>query len=249
MKTTRRQAVQTLFSTATAALAGAAWLERARAEAPVTVTVTPAPAATGPYTLPALPYAYDALEPHIDAATMRLHHDKHHAAYVAKLNEAVAGHPDAIGPIDDVLQRLGSLSADIQTAVRNQGGGHANHSLFWLTLGKGGGKPGDALTQAIASDLGGLEALKAKITKGALGVFGSGWSWVVVDAARKLQVVTTPNQDSPILNGQWPLFGVDVWEHAYYLKYKNKRADYVDAWWNVVNWDFVSQRYAQLTKA
>jgi Fe-Mn family superoxide dismutase len=234
---TRRQALGTLAATAVSSTFLAQLAVRADAPA-----ATPAP--TGPFKLPPLPYAYDALEPSIDALTMHLHHDKHHAAYVAKLNEAVAKEPSLAGKsVDDLLKDLASVPESVRTAVRNNGGGHANHSLFWQTLSPNGGQPSDALAKAIASDLGGPDALKEDMIKGGLGVFGSGWVWVVLGADKKLALTTTPNQDSPISAGQFPVFGLDVWEHAYYLKYHNVRADYLKAIWTVQNWTFISRRY------
>lgn len=259
MKTTRRQAIQTLCSTLAATLTGAALLNRTFAQ----ITGTPASAATngpssspsaptGPYTLPPLPYAYDALEPYIDAETMHLHHDKHHAAYVAKLNEAIAPYPElGAKPVEDLLRGFNTIPEPIQKAVRNQGGGHANHSLFWKILAKDEGtNPKGALAKAINDDLGGVTKFQEDFTKAAMGVFGSGWAWITIDpGTKKLLLSAAPNQDSPLMNGQTPLFGLDVWEHAYYLKYRNKRADYVKAFWSILNWDFVSDRYTECLKA
>ncbi len=192
------------------------------------------------YSVPPLPYDYNALEPHIDEATMRVHHDKHHQAYVDKVNAALEGTEFADKPIEDVLKNLGSLPSDKQTAVRNNGGGHYNHSLFWEWMGPGaGGQPDGALTQAIEAAFGSFEDFKSRFKDGGVNQFGSGWSWLVHDGSG-LAVVSTANQDNPISNGQTPLLGVDVWEHAYYLKYQNKRPDYIDAWWNVVNWPAVA---------
>ncbi len=192
------------------------------------------------YSVPPLPYDYNALEPHIDEATMRVHHDKHHQAYVDKVNPALEGTDWADKPIEDVLKNLGSLPSDKQTVVRNNGGGHYNHSLFWEWMApSAGGSPDGALAQAIESAFGSFDDFKAKFKDGGVNQFGSGWSWLVHDGS-KLAVVSTANQDNPISNGQTPLLGVDVWEHAYYLKYQNKRPDYIDAWWNVVNWRAVA---------
>ena len=215
----------------------------------------PAPAApTGPYTLPALPYGYDALEPHIDAETMHLHHDKHHKAYVTKLNEALAKEPSFTPPadVDDLVKNLDAVPESIRTAVRNQGGGHANHSLFWKTLATQNtineAKMKTPFWSALATDLGSMDKLKADMTEQGGKLFGSGWVWLVLDGGKKLTIMTTPNQDSPLTEGHYPLFGIDVWEHAYYLKYKNVRADYLAAIWNVVNWDFISERYSTAMK-
>jgi len=203
-----------------------------------------------PFTLPPLPYPYDALEPSIDKLTMEIHHDRHHKAYVDNLNKALEATPDLGNkPIEDLLRGLKNLPANVQTAVRNNGGGHANHSMFWEIMGpKAGGAPSGDLAQAINSTFGSFDTFKAKIKENALGQFGSGWSWLVIGSDGKLAAVKSANQDSPLMEGQSPLLGVDVWEHAYYLKYQNKRADYVDAWWNVVNWNSVAQRFAKAKK-
>ncbi|HEY1377604.1 MAG TPA: superoxide dismutase [Gemmataceae bacterium] len=202
------------------------------------------------FTLPPLPYPADALEPSIDKMTMEIHHDRHHKAYVDNLNKALESAPDLQNKsIEDLLRGIKSVPANIQTAVRNNGGGHANHSMFWEIMGpKAGGSPTGDLAQAINSTFGGFDQFKAKVRENALGQFGSGWSWLVAGGDGKLQAVKTPNQDSPYMDGQTPLLGIDVWEHAYYLKYQNKRADYVDAWWNVVNWNAVAQRFAKAKK-
>jgi superoxide dismutase, Fe-Mn family len=195
------------------------------------------------YSVPDLPYDYNALEPHIDEATMRVHHDKHHQAYVDKVNAALEGTEWADKPIEDVLKDLGSLPSDKQNAVRNNGGGHYNHSLFWEWLSpNGGGQPGGDLAQAIESAFGSFDDFKSKFKDGGVNQFGSGWSWLVHDGSG-LAVVSTANQDSPVSDGKTPLLGVDVWEHAYYLKYQNKRPDYIDAFWNVVNWDKVAELF------
>ena len=195
------------------------------------------------YSVPDLPYDYAALEPHIDEATMKVHHDKHHQAYVDKVNAALEGTEFADKPIEDVLKDLGSLPSDKQTAVRNNGGGHYNHSLFWQWMAPdAGGEPDGALAQAIESAFGSFEDFKGKLKDAGVNQFGSGWSWLVHDGSG-LAVVSTANQDSPISNGQTPLLGVDVWEHAYYLKYQNKRPDYIDAFWNVVNWPKVAEAF------
>jgi superoxide dismutase, Fe-Mn family len=195
------------------------------------------------YEVPPLPYDYAALEPHIDEQTMRLHHDKHHQAYVDKANAALEGTEWADKPIAEVLKNLDALPADKQKAVRNNGGGHYNHTLFWESLsGSGGGAPDGALAEAIDGAFGSFDEFKAKLKETAVNQFGSGWAWLVHDGSG-LAIVGTPNQDAPISAGQTELVGVDVWEHAYYLKYQNRRPDYVDAWWNAVDWAKVAERY------
>jgi superoxide dismutase, Fe-Mn family len=195
------------------------------------------------YEVPALPYAYDALEPHIDEATMRVHHDKHHQAYVDKANGALEGTEWDGKPIEDVLTSLDSLPADKQKVVRNNGGGHYNHTLFWESMSPdGGGKPSGALADAINSAFGSFDDFKTKLKETGVNQFGSGWAWLVHDGSG-LAVVGSANQDNPISDGSTPLLGVDVWEHAYYLKYQNKRPDYIDAWWNTVDWDAVAARF------
>jgi len=194
--------------------------------------------------LPKLPYAFDALEPHIDARTMEIHHGKHHQAYVTNLNKALEQAPAlADRSVDDLLRDFGSVPEAIKTAVRNHGGGHANHSLFWDVMGPGGSAPSGDLAGAIDGTFGSLSGLQEKLSAAAMGQFGSGWGWLVV-ADGKLDVVARPNQDSPLMEGKTPILGVDVWEHAYYLNYQNRRADYLKAWWNVVRWDKVAERYA-----
>ncbi|GEK89291.1 superoxide dismutase [Alkalibacterium putridalgicola] len=197
------------------------------------------------YTLPDLPYAYDALEPTIDEETMHLHHDKHHAGYVTKTNKALENNPElAELSIEDLMKKLDSVPEDIKTAVRNNGGGHANHSLFWEILSpNGGGEPTGELADAIKETFGDFESFKEKFNAAATGRFGSGWAWLVVSDG-KLEVMNTLNQDSPYSEGKTPILGLDVWEHAYYLNYQNKRPEYVKAFWNVVNWDEVSKRYS-----
>ena len=197
-----------------------------------------------PYTVPDLPYAYDALEPHIDAQTMQIHHDKHHQAYVDKVNAALSGTEWDGKPIVDVLKSLDALPADKQKAVRNNGGGHYNHSLFWEWLSPdGGGAPDGALAEAIDAAFGSFADFQAKFKDAGVNQFGSGWSWLIHDGSG-LAVTSTPNQDNPVSAGQTPLLGADVWEHAYYLKYQNKRPDYIDAWWNVVNWAKVEEGFS-----
>lgn len=197
------------------------------------------------HTLPALPYAYDALEPHIDAKTMEIHHSRHHQTYINNLNAALTDLPElAALPLEALLARIDSLPAQVQGAVRNHGGGHANHSLFWQVMSpQGGGEPDGELAAAMERDLGGLEAFKQAFTQAALSRFGSGWAWLVVDGRGKLQVVSSANQDSPLMEGLTPILGLDVWEHAYYLKYQNKRPDYIAAFYNVIDWDEVARRY------
>jgi superoxide dismutase, Fe-Mn family len=197
-----------------------------------------------PFEVPPLPYAYDALEPHIDEQTMRLHHDKHHQAYVDNANKALEGTEWADRPVESVLSGLETLPADKQTAVRNNAGGHANHTLFWEIMGPGGGgEPSGDLAAAIDDTFGSFAELKALVNDTGVKRFGSGWSWLVYDGTG-LAVYSTANQDSPVMQSDVPLLGIDVWEHAYYLKYQNRRPEYLEAWWNVVNWGAVEQRYA-----
>jgi len=197
-----------------------------------------------PYELPPLPYPANALEPHIDEQTMTIHHDKHHGTYVTNLNAALEGTEWDGTPIEELVKNLAALPSDKQGPVRNNGGGHYNHSLFWVSLGPGaGGQPDGALGEAISSTFGDFATFQGEIKKAGLGRFGSGWSWLVHDGSG-LAVVSTPNQDNPITDGKTPLLGVDVWEHAYYLKYQNRRPDYIDAWWNTVNWAAVAERFA-----
>ena len=198
------------------------------------------------YELPKLPYAFDALEPHIDARTMEIHHGKHHQAYVDNLNKALANEADlAKLPVEDLLRGFATVPDAIKTAVKNHGGGHANHSLFWEIMGPdGGGSPIGPLAAEINGAFGSLSSLQEKVNAAAMGQFGSGWGWLVV-ADGKLDVIARPNQDSPLAEGKTPLLGVDVWEHAYYLNYQNRRADYLKAWWNTVRWDKVAERYTK----
>jgi superoxide dismutase, Fe-Mn family len=195
------------------------------------------------YEVPPLPYDYNALEPHIDEQTMRVHHDKHHQAYVDKANAALEGTEWADRPVEEMLTSLDSLPEDKRTPVRNNAGGHANHSLFWEIMSpNGGGEPSGTLADAIAQAFGDFATMKQKVNEAGVNQFGSGWTWLVRDGSGGLQVVSTPNQDSPVTQGLTPLLGIDVWEHAYYLKYQNRRPDYLEAWWNVVNWDAVASR-------
>jgi Fe-Mn family superoxide dismutase len=196
-----------------------------------------------PYEVPPLPYDYDALEPHIDEATMRVHHDKHHQAYVDKVNAALEGTDWADRPIEEVIRDLSKVPEAKRTAVRNNGGGHYNHTLFWESMSPGGGgQPDGELADAIGSAFGSFDDFKAQVKDAGVNQFGSGWSWLVHDGSG-LAVVSSANQDNPLSDGKTPLLGVDVWEHAYYLKYQNRRPDYIDAWWNTVDWSAVSERF------
>jgi Fe-Mn family superoxide dismutase len=199
------------------------------------------------FTLPPLPYPYDALEPYIDAQTMEIHHTKHHQAYINNVNKALEGYPELQQKsIEELLREINELPEAIRTTVRNNGGGHANHSLFWTIMKpQGGGTPTGELAEAIHATFGSFEAFKEKFSAEAAGRFGSGWAWLVVDENGKLQVYSTPNQDSPYMQGHVPILGLDVWEHAYYLKYQNRRPEYIQNWWNVVNWDQVAQYYKE----
>ena len=196
------------------------------------------------FTLPELPYAYNALEPHIDEQTMRIHHDKHHAGYVNKLNAAVEGSEYADWPIEKLISELGSLPENLRTPVRNHGGGHINHTMFWPVMtSNGGGQPSGELGRAIESTFGSFDEFKDQFTKTATGRFGSGWAWLVVSGG-KLELMSTPNQDNPLTDGKTPILGLDVWEHAYYLKYQNRRPEYIEAFFNVVNWNQVGENFA-----
>jgi len=202
------------------------------------------------YTVPPLPYAFDALEPHIDARTMEIHHDKHHAAYVNNLNNALKDHPElAAKPVNELIADLSLIPENIRTAVRNNGGGHSNHTFFWEIMGPGkGGAPVGMLADAITKTFGGFEEFKAKFEAGGVGRFGSGFVWLIVNKQGALEIVSLPNQDSPIMDGNKPVLANDVWEHAYYLHYQNRRPDYLKAWWNVVNWDHAEQNYLTALK-
>ena len=199
------------------------------------------------FELPPLPYDYSALEPHIDTQTMQIHHDKHHAAYVNNLNTALEGHADLQGQsIEELLRNINDIPEAIRTAVRNNGGGHANHTMFWEIMGpqlNPQPEPPGALGQAIRKSFGDFNSFKEKVNDAGVKRFGSGWAWLVTDRGGNLQVISTANQDSPLMEGQIPILGVDVWEHAYYLKYQNRRPDYLKAWWNVVNWEAVAKRF------
>ena len=198
-----------------------------------------------PYELPSLPYSYDALEPTIDAQTMEIHHSKHHATYVNNLNAALEKHPElANKSVDDLVKGINSVPEDIRTAVRNNGGGHINHTMFWEIMGPGkGGAPSGPIADAIKSTFGDFEKFKTQLNDAGVKRFGIGWAWLI-DAGGKLVIESTANQDSPLMEGKKPILGVDVWEHAYYLKYQNRRPDYLAAWWNVLNWDVVAKRFA-----
>jgi superoxide dismutase, Fe-Mn family len=199
------------------------------------------------YEVPPLPYDYSALEPYIDTQTMQLHHDKHHAAYVNNLNAAIQSNAQfASLPVEQLIQRLNELPENIRTAVRNNGGGHANHSMFWqIMTPNGGGQPGGDLANAINSTFGSFDQFKAAFNDAGVKRFGSGWAWLILDRNGNLQVTSTANQDSPLMEGNFPIMGNDVWEHAYYLKYQNRRPEYLNAWWNVVNWNVIEKRYQQ----
>ena len=199
----------------------------------------------GKYTLPDLPYDYSALEPHIDARTMEIHHTKHHQTYIDKLNAALEGHDDLSNQsVDDLLRKFSQVPRDIQTPVRNHGGGHSNHSLFWTILGpNGGGEPSGDIAAAIDDAFGSFKEFQEKFNTTATNRFGSGWAWLIVDGG-KLAVIDSGNQDSPLIDGKTPILGLDVWEHAYYLKYQNRRPEYIEAFWNVVNWDEVATRFS-----
>jgi superoxide dismutase, Fe-Mn family len=201
-----------------------------------------------PFELPPLPYAFDALEPHIDAKTMEIHHDKHHAAYVNNANAALEKHPEwAKKSLEDLLWGIAQVPEDIRTAVRNNAGGHSNHSIFWSIMGPGGGGiPSGRVGEAIKSTFGSYDAFKEQLSKAAVGQFGSGWAWLVVDKAGKSSIKAYPNQDSPYMEGLTPILGVDVWEHAYYLKYQNKRVDYITAWFNTLNWAAIEARFSSV---
>jgi superoxide dismutase, Fe-Mn family len=199
------------------------------------------------YTLPDLPYEYNALEPHIDEQTMRIHHTKHHQAYINNANDALQGHDELQRlDVEELLRRIDSVPQDIRTKLRNNAGGHANHSLFWRIMGpNGGGEPGGALGEAIRSEFRDFGAFREQFANAAKGRFGSGWAWLVVGEGGRVQVTDTANQDSPLMSGHTPILGLDVWEHAYYLNYQNRRPDYIEAWWNVVNWQEVGRRFDQ----
>lgn len=239
----RREMLKTVGLGAVAVVAGSIPLLGAEDKPAVPAT----PAATGAFTLPALPYAFDALEPHLDARTMEIHYTKHHQAYVTNLNKALDAHPELRAKtVDELLINLNTLPENIRAAVRNNGGGHANHTLFWGWMKPhGGGEPTGAAADAINKQFGSFAKFKEQFSEAGLKRFGSGWAWLTQDKAGKLAIVSTANQDSPLTDGQVPLLGLDVWEHAYYLKFQNRRVDYITTWWNVVNWDAVSARLNQ----
>ena len=236
----RRDAIRLLGVAAAALGSGAAHAGGTGAQ------TNPAKEASMAYTLPNLPYPHDALEPHIDKMTMEIHHGKHHQAYVNNVNKALEAHADlAKLDVDDLMRRLGSVPDAIRNAVRNNGGGHSNHTLFWQIMGPNkGGEPKGDLAKAVQGAFGGVQQLQDKIAEAGTGRFGSGWAWLVVDRG-KLEITSTANQDTPLSDGKTPILGLDVWEHAYYLKYQNRRPDYIKAWWNVVNWDKVGELYAK----
>jgi Fe-Mn family superoxide dismutase len=243
---TRRQALkETAVMAMASAVAPAALAQSQTIRASATAV---AQVVSSPFTLPPLPYAFDALEPHIDARTMELHHDKHHAAYVMNLNKAFAEAP-GLGQksVEDLLKNLDAVPENIRPAVRNHGGGHYNHALFWQMMKKGGGgEPTAELAKAIERKFGSYSGFKDKFTETAAKLFGSGWAWLALGADGQLAIEPTPNQDTPLTAGKQPLLGLDVWEHAYYLKYQNRRPDYIAAWFNVINWDLAAERYAKL---
>ena len=227
------------------ALAAAPFVKSAAAQSTQTEAIDFAASPKYPFVVPPLPYPYDANEPAIDTLTMQLHHDKHHASYVSNLNAALKDHADLQAkPLPELLAHLSDAPEDIRTAVRNNAGGHANHTMFWQVMGGKGGEPDGDLAAAIARDFGGFAKLKEELNKAAARVFGSGWAMVLVDPEGKLALVSRPNQDSPLMDGKKVLFGNDVWEHAYYLKYQNRRPEYLAAWWSVLSWPRIGQRYA-----
>ena len=209
-----------------------------------------APSQSKTFELPPLPYAFNALEPHIDAETMQFHHDRHHATYVKNLNAAIEKHPELKGrSAEQLLQNLNNVPEDIRKTVRDNGGGHINHSMFWrIMTPKGGGEPTGAIASVIKQNFGSFDKFKAQFNQAGEKRFGSGWAWLVRTPDGKFQITSTPNQDSPLMDGNYPIMGNDVWEHAYYLKYQNRRAEYLNAWWNVVNWNEINQRLEQASK-
>ena len=252
--TTRRDVLKSLALSSGALLVAGALpiatrVASAQGTAPAPVAATP-PAPTGPFTLPPLPYAVDALEPYLDAQTMQIHHDKHHQAYVTNLNKAVAGHADLSAmSVEDLVRGLDKVPAEMRTAIRNHGGGHANHSLLWTSLAKSAtAAPTGELSGAIDKSFGSFTAFQDKFNAAAMSVFGSGWAWLTWDRVAGLAIETSPNQDSPLAAGRTPLLGIDVWEHAYYLKYQNRRVEYVGAFAKVVNWDAISARASDAMK-
>jgi superoxide dismutase, Fe-Mn family len=245
MTTTRRNFLSLLGVGATGTMLGILTNPNGAKATPVNEAAT-----ADVFKLPPLPYEYNALEPHIDEKTMKFHHDKHHAAYVKNLNAAVNKYPQLkTRTVEELLIDLNKLPTDIQTTVRNNGGGHLNHSMYWQIMGpKGGGMPTGAIATAIKTQFGSFDTFKAQFNESGTKVFGSGWVWLVAKE-RQLKIITTPNQDSPIMQGLYPILGNDVWEHAYYLNYQNRRPDYLSAWWNVVNWVEVNKRFEKALKA
>jgi Fe-Mn family superoxide dismutase len=239
---TRRQAIRTAVVSVSAM---AATSKLSRLVAQPAFPAAPAPAPAGPFKLPPLSYAFDALEPHIDAKTMEIHHDKHHMTYVGNLNRAVADYPDLQKKsVEDLIRNLSTLPEKVRMAIRNHGGGHANHALFWQTLKKNNGaKPTGELAKGIDKKFNNFMGFQEEFTKAAAGLFGSGWAWLSIDPSKELRIETTPNQDSPLSAGRTPLLGIDVWEHAYYLKYQNRRSEYIAEFFHVINWDSVAERY------
>jgi Fe-Mn family superoxide dismutase len=237
----RRSFLKTAGVTVAAAGAASSGFVSMAAAAPAQAQAPPA----GPYKLPPLGYAFDALEPYVDAKTMEIHHDKHHQAYINNLNVAVAGTTLGNQPVEELIANLDQVPEKIRTAVQNNGGGHANHTLFWQLLKKNGGQPGPELAKAIDSQLGGFDKFKADFSEAATKRFGSGWAWLVVDDNGKLAIESTANQDSPLMVGKTPLLGLDVWEHAYYLKHQNRRPEYIEAFFSVINWPKVDELYAK----
>ncbi len=250
MEMNRREALKTLALGAGALLVPRVALSQPPAAAPAGAAAPPPPAPIGPFTLPPLPYAFDALEPHLDAQTMQIHHDKHHAAYVNNLNKAVAGRPElAKMTVEQLVGALDTIPAEVRVAIRNHGGGHANHSLLWTSLRKdAAAAPRGVLADAIDKAFGSFPAFQDKFNGAAMSVFGSGWAWLSFDRKAGLAIETSANQDSPLSTGRVPLLGVDVWEHAYYLKFQNRRVDYVAAFAKVVDWDAISARYRDAVK-
>ncbi len=220
-------------------------------QTPATTTTPPTEISASPAQLPPLPYAYNALEPHIDARTMELHHDKHHASYVSNLNKALANNTTLQNQsVEALLRNLNQVPEDIRTAVRNNGGGHVNHSMFWEIMSPdGGGQPTGAIAAAINQSFGSFEAFKTQFNEAGSSRFGSGWVWLVRNAQGQLEITSTANQDSPLMDGQYPIMGNDVWEHAYYLKYQNQRGEYLNSWWNVVNWEEVNRRFERASQS
>ncbi len=217
-----------------------------------TTTISPgSEISASPAELPPLPYPYNALEPHIDARTMELHHDKHHASYVSNLNKALENNANLRNQsVESLIRNLNQVSEDIRTTVRNNGGGHVNHSMFWEIMSpNGGGEPTGAIAEAINETFGSFETFKEQFNQAGSGQFGSGWVWLVRNAQGQLEITSTPNQDSPLMDGQYPIMGNDVWEHAYYLNYQNKRGEYLNSWWNVVNWEEVNRRFERASQA